>query len=97
MLFHSTNIARGAGIYLSHTDNCCEIGNFHNREENLKHEEDDHQTGIGRGKRSNGDSSGKTGRNGGEGEVLTCDDSRQQLDRRKPEWKGDSRTKFVRR
>ena len=38
-----------------------------------------------------------TGRNGGEGEVLTCDDTRQQLDRRKPEWKGDSRTKFVRR
>ena len=42
---------------------------------------------------------GETGiqvaRNGGE--VRTCDDTRQQLDRRKPEWKGDSRTKFVRR
>ena len=31
------------------------------------------------------------------GEVRTCDDTRQQLDRRKPEWKGDSRAKFVRR
>ena len=28
----------------------------------------------------------KTGRNGEE--VRTCDDTRQQLDRRKPEWKG---------
>ena len=37
------------------------------------------------GKRSNRDSSGKTERNGGEGEVRTCDDTRQQLDRRKPE------------
>ena len=43
------------------------------------------------------DSSSKTGRNGGEGEVRTCDDTRQQIDRRKPEQKGDSRTKLVRR
>ena len=40
-------------------------------------------------------SSGKTGRSGGEGELRTCDDTRQPLDRRKPEWKGDSGTKYI--
>ena len=43
--------------------------------------------GLEEEERSNRDSSGETGRNGGEWEVRTCDDTRQQLDRRKPNGK----------
>ena len=48
-----------------------------------KHEEDDHQTGIGKVKRNSRDSSGKTGRNGGEGEVRTRDDTRATAGQKK--------------
>ena len=45
--------------------------------------------------RRNRGSSGRTGISGGE--VRRSYNIRQQLDRRKPEWKGDSGTHFVRR
>ena len=65
---HRTKVPRGGGATNSFIRPYLELA--------TDYEEDDHQTRIGRGKRSNRDSSDKTGRNVGEGEVGTCDDTR---------------------